>query len=310
MNPLRRDLKEYLEMRRGLGFRLQRVAPRLNDFVCYMEAQNAPFITVELALAWAKQPADAEPSTWAQHLSFVRLFARYRHASDPRTEIPPTALLPYRPARIRPYLYSDNEIRKLLKAALQLPRIGLRPITYHCFLGLLSVSGLRVSEAQNLQLQDVDLKQGILTIRGAKFGKDRLVPLHQSTSGVLARYIERRQRTWKKLSAAPHVFLSSLGNRLDGGDIRRTFHELSRQVGIRRIGDRHGPRLHDFRHRFASNALLRWYQAGEDPERQLPILSTYLGHVRWADTYWYLRAQPELMHEAMSRMEQHWGQRA
>jgi integrase/recombinase XerD len=306
MNTLRQALHEYLAMRRSLGFRLKRGAPRLLDFVAFMEQQRAPYITVPMALAWAKQPADAQLATWAQHLSFVRSFARYRRATDPRTEVPPKDLLPYRPKRARPYLYSDREIRDLLRAAPKLQRRGLQPDTYYCLLGLMSVSGMRVSEVRNLELQDVDLKERVLTIRGAKFGKDRLVPLHPSTCRVLARYLARRQRMWAKRAGSNYLFVSSRGNRLDDGDIRRTFHALSREIGLRGPTDSHGPRLHDLRHRFASLTLLRFYRAGEDPERRLPALSTYLGHVHWSDTYWYLSALPGLMREAVSRLERQW----
>ena len=309
MSTLKQAVREYLAMRRSLGFKLRRVSARLLDFASFMEQQHASYITVALALAWAKQPPDAQPATWAQHLSYVRIFARYRSATDPRTQIPPSGLLPFQPKRARPYLYSDREIRDLLRAALELPRCQLRPWTYYCLLGLLSVSGLRIGEAQNLQLHDVDLKARVLTIRGAKFGKDRLVPLHPSTCRVLARYIARRQRLWAGRSASTYLFLSTWGNRLDDGDIRRTFYALSRKIGLRGPSDRHGPRLHDMRHRFASKTLLRWYRAGEDPERRLPALSAYLGHVHWADTYWYLSALPELMREAMSRLERRWEQR-
>jgi integrase/recombinase XerD len=310
MNTLREALHEYLAMRRSLGFRLRRVAPRLVDFVTFMEQQHASYITVPLALTWAKQPADAQLPTWAQHLSFVRSFARYRRATDPRTEVPPEELLPFRPKRARPYLYSDREICALLRAAPRCQRQGLQPDTYYCLLGLLSVSGMRVSEVQNLKLQDLDLNERVLTIRGAKFGKDRLVPLHPSTCRVLARYVERRRRLWAKRPVSSYLFVSSRGNRLDDGDMRRTFHAISRKIGLRGPTDRHGPRLHDLRHRFASMTLLRWYRAGEDPERRLPALSTYLGHVHWSDTYWYLSALPGLMREAVSRLEQHWEERA
>ena len=115
MNTLRQAAQEYLAMRRSLGFKLRRVAPRLLDFVSFMEQQHASYITVPLALAWAKRPADAHPTTWAQHLSYVRIFARYRRATDPRTQIPPSELLPFHPKRARPYLYSDREIRDLLR---------------------------------------------------------------------------------------------------------------------------------------------------------------------------------------------------
>jgi integrase/recombinase XerD len=310
MNTLRQAVQEYLAMRRSLGFKLHDAGRGLLDFVTYMELHRASYITHSLALDWAKQPTGVQPDEWARRLSFVRMFARHRSATDPRTQVPPPGLLPYRPKRARPYLYSDQEIEGLLRAALQLPgKGGLRPWTYHCLFGLLSVSGLRVGEAQNLQLPDVDLDTGVLTIRGAKFGKSRLVPVHGSTRKVLADYIARRERMWARRPVSPYLFVSNWGNRLDGGDIRRTFYALSRQIGLRGPADSHGPRLHDMRHRFASKTLLRWYRAGEDAERRLPILSAYLGHVHWSDTYWYLSALPELMHEAMLRLERRWEDR-
>lgn len=310
MNTLRQAVQEYLTMRRSLGYKLQGAGKKLLDFATFMEQHRAPYITHSLALAWAKKPSDVRPGEWARRLSYVRGFARHRSATDPRTQIPPAGLLPYRPKRAQPYLYSDEEIKELLRAALKLPaKSGLRPWTYHCLFGLLSVTGLRVSEAQNLELQDVDLRAGVLTIRGAKFGKSRLVPLHASTRRVLADYMARRERMWANRPVSSYLFVSSWGNRLDGGDIRRTFYALSRQIGLRGPSDSHGPRLHDMRHGFASKTLLSWYRAGENAERRLPILSAYLGHVHWSDTFWYLSALPELMHEAMSRLERRWEDR-
>ena len=167
---------------------------------------------------------------------------------------------------------------------------------------------MRIGEACNLELQDVDLKEALLTVRGAKFGKSRLVPLHASTCTVLADYIARRERFLSGRQAC-HLFISHRGNRLDGGEIRRTFYALSRKIGLRGPSDSHGPRLHDMRHRFAVQTLLQWYRAGEDAERRLPILSAYLGHVHVADTYWYLSQWPELMREAMQRLERRWEDR-
>jgi len=311
MNTLRQAVREYLSLRRSLGFKLHSAGKGLLDFVAFMEQHRASYITQSLALAWAQQPSGVAPDEWARRLSYVRLFARHRSATDPRTQVPPPGLLPYRPKRARPYLYSDQEIQGLLRAALKLPANGgLRPWTYHCLFGLLSVSGLRVGEAQSLELQDVDIKAGVLTIRGAKFGKSRLVPLHDSTRRVLADYVARRERKWRRRAVSSYLFVSNLGNRLDGGEIRRTFYALSRQIGLRSASDSHGPRLHDMRHLFASKTLLRWYRAGEDAERRLPILSAYLGHVHWSDTFWYLSALPELMHEAMSRLERCWEDRS
>jgi len=308
MNTLREAVREYLAMRRSLGFKLRDPARRLSHFVTFLERHRAAYITVPLALGWAQQPADAQPATWAQRLADVRIFARYRRATDPRTQVPPAELLPFRPKRARPYLYSNREIRDLLRAALRLRHHALQPWTYYCLLGLLSVSGLRVGEAQNLRRQDLDLKAGVLTVRNAKFGKDRLIPLHPSTCRVLARYLARRRRAFVNGTPSDYLFVSARGNRLDGKSLRRIFYRLSREIGLRAPSQRHGPRLHDLRHRFASQTLLHWYRAGEDPERRLPTLSAYLGHAHWSDTYWYLSAMPELMREATSRLERRWEQ--
>lgn len=313
MTTLRQAVQGYIEMRRGLGFKFQEAGRGLIDFVGFLGQQDAPYITTELALAWAQRPSHAQPSHWARRLGFVRGFARHHVAVDPRTQIPPDGLLPFRPKRARPYLYSKEEIQQLLSAALDMPcrytRCQLRPWTYYCLFGLLSVSGLRLGEARSLKLSDVDLDAGVLTIRGTKFGKSRLVPMHASTCRVLQDYLERRRQHCAAQAASPYLFTSVLGNRLDIGDIHRTFYALSRQIGLRGATESRGPRLHDMRHVFATNTLVRWYEAEQDPERLLPILSTYLGHVHVADTQWYLSGSPELMKEAMRRLERCWEDR-
>ena len=165
MTTLRQAVREYLSMRRDLGFKLREAGKGLLDFVTFMEQHRASYITQVLALAWAQQPPNVQPAHWAQRLSFVRRFARYRSATDPRTQIPAQGLLPFQPKRARPYLYSDDEIRRLLRAALHMPcryeRGELRPWVYYCLFGLLSVSGLRLGEARNLELHDVDLEAAV-----------------------------------------------------------------------------------------------------------------------------------------------------
>lgn len=311
MTTLRQAVHEYLHIRRHLGFKLHDAGKGLDEFVRFLEQHRAPVITQALALTWAQRPVHAQPAHWAQRLSFVRGFARFRRATDPRTEIPAPGLLPFQPQRARPYLYSATEIRRLLRAALDLPcrseRGRLRPWVYYTFLGLLSVTGLRVGEARHLDVGDVDLDAAVLTVRGAKFGKTRLVPLHTSTCHVLAEYLRRRARHWRQRPVSSYLFVSSWGNRLDNGDIHRTFYALSRQIGLRGPSDHRGPRLHDLRHRFATGTLVRWYRAHQDPERKLPLLAAYLGHVHVADTQWYLSGSPELMREAMRRLEHRWG---
>src|SRR5947209_17014375 len=197
----------------------------------------------------ATQDAHHTPGEWAARLSIVRGFARHWSATEPSTKVPPLGLLPYRPKRAQPYFYSDHEIETLLKAAKSRPSIDpLRPWTYHCLFGLLAVTGLRLGEALDLQTGDMDWSEGIFTIRGAKFGKSRLVPLHASTCKVLADYSKRRDKRFG-VRAEAHFFVN--GHRLDKGGVHRMFYILSRQIGLRAAGGGRGPRLHDFRHRFA-----------------------------------------------------------
>jgi integrase len=307
MKLLRSAVEDYIVLRRSLGFKLREMATGLREFVSFLEQKKAPYITTALAVEWAMQPIDNQPSHWALRLGFVRVFARHRSATDPRTEIPSAGLLPFRAQRARPYLYTEQEIQSLLAAARRLsPSGGLRPWTYHCLFGLLAVSGLRISEAIKLERQDVDFDQGLLTIRQTKFNKSRLIPLHISTRDVLAEYAQRRDRLIPTQSS-PCFLLNDHGRCLESSTVRRTFYNLSRQIGLRGPCDHTGPRLHDFRHRFALKTLIHWYRAGEDIERRLPVLSTFLGHTHAADTYWYLSIHPELMGLATERLEQRWG---
>ena len=251
MNTLREALQEYLALHRGLGFKLRDAGILLPRFVAFMEEHQALHITTRLALEWVQQAKTVQPAELARRLCFVRGFARYRSATDPLTEVPSPELLPYRSTRARPYLYTEQEVRSLLEAALQLPTAWpstpLRPWVFHCLLGLLSVTGLRISEALDLKLDDVDLKEGVLTIRAAKFGRTRLVPLHPSTCTVLVGYLQRRKQ-FLRARCSNYVFISNRGTRLDMGRVHRVFYTLSRQTHLRASGARNGPRLHDFRH--------------------------------------------------------------
>lgn len=306
MKLLRKAVEDYLTMRRSLGFKLRDMGHNLQHFVSFMEQQGAPIITTDLALQWAKQPQNVQPAQWATRLSFVRSFARYWSATDPRTEIPPLALLPHRYKRSTPYIYSNDEIQHLLKAARNLaPPTGLRPWTYQCLFGLMAVTGLRISEVIGLDRHDVDLEQGLLTVRLTKFGKSRLVPLHPSTVKRLKSYVRRRDDLYPQ-PLTSRFFLSNRGSPLTDWMARQTFVKLSRQIGLRKTSDRFGPRLHDLRHRFAVTTLLHWYRTGVDVEQRLAALSTYLGHAHVTDTYWYLSAIPQLLALTKDRLEKRW----
>jgi integrase/recombinase XerD len=284
MSSLRKAAEDYLILRRSLGFKLRAMGTALRHFVSFMEQESTCTITTNLALRWAMQPQQVHPAHWVARLSFVRSFARHWSAIDPQTEIPPQGLLPYRYHRCTPHFYTDDQIRRLIKTAWNLPpTTGLRRWTYSTLFGLLAVTGLRISEAIALQQDDVDLNQGLLTIRLTKFRKSRLVPLHPSTTHRLKRYASKRETFYPK-DISSHFFLSAQGRPLTDSMVRWTFVRLSRQIGLRGLSDHFGPRLHDFRHRFAVTTLLQWYRSGLDVEQRLPFLSTFLGHTHVTDT--------------------------
>src|ERR1700751_66351 len=306
MNDLKEAIEDYLALRRGLGFKLKKHTRFLEEFALFLQRTDQTTITSRVAWQWAIEPQHIKPCEWAARLSAVPSFARYLSAIDPRTEIPPEGLLPYRTQRAKPYIYSDEQIRQLLGAAKAMPAThSLQPWTYHCLFGLLAVTGLRISEALNLRVTDVDWTEGILTIRHSKFGKSRLIPLHGSSIKILSEYGVRRDRLFTHRKS-PYFFCSRCDGRLDEGQVRRTFYTVSRHIGIQEASPSRGPRLHDFRHRFAVETLLHWHRNGDDVHRRLPILSTYLGHAHVSDTYWYLTATPELMEAVCHRLEKRW----
>lgn len=303
MSPLSKAMDDYLSLRRRLGYKLKDSAAHLHDFASFLEQCGAPHITTDLALRWAMQPADTQPAHWAARLRSVRLFAQHHSAADPRTEVPPGGLLPYRARRKQPYIYSTTEIQRLLAATKDLrSTTGLRPWTYATLLGLLAVTGLRLGEALGLDQDDVDLSQGVLTIRSSKFNKTRLVPVHPTTQEVLRRYARRRDQVYPR-PRTPSFFVSEWGSRLEKSCVSRTFYRLSRWVGLRGPMDHHGPRLHDFRHAFVVRTVLRWYREGLSVDLRMPVLSTYVGHGHVSDTYWYLSAVPELLQLAAARLD-------
>ena len=306
MSTLRQALTDYLDIRRALGFELRSPARYLRTFVAFLEAQDASHITTAMAVRWATQPPDGAPANWARRLGIVRQFAAWHRTMDPRTEVPPTGRIPHRYRRKPPYIYTDEEIVRLVAAAGELPSPkGLRGHTYATIFGLLVATGMRVSEAVGLDRQDVDLEAAILSIRRAKFRKSRLVPLHASTRDALRGYADGRDRLVPTTTTFA-FFVSERGSQITHWGTRYNFAKVSRQVGLRASagGYRHGhgPRLHDLRHRFAARTLVDWYRAGRDVEREMPKLSTYLGHVHVNDTYWYIEAVPELLHLATERL--------
>jgi len=296
LKTMREWAEEYLTHRRALGFELRVEGRQLLQFAAYADAlgQTRP-LTVELALRWARLPEKATPLYWARRLEVVRLFARYMSQFEPSTEVPGPKLLGSAHHRNPPHIYSDGEIRALLHAAAHLsPANGLRPRTYTVLFGLLACTGLRVGEALKLDQPDVDLDGGTLTVRLSKFRKSRLVPLHPSAIEVLRRYVQCRDRYYP-VPHSPAFLIGEAGNRLAYSTVRHAFNQLRSQ--LRWSPDVSGrlPHIHDLRHTFACRRLLTWCEARIDVHHAMTALSTYLGHAKASDTYWYLTATPELL---------------
>jgi len=301
-----RQVGEYLQLRRSLGFELKSQGKLLLRFARYLDrsGHRGP-LTTEMILRWANLPKNSARSYRAKRLTAVRCFARYLAARDGQTEVPGRYLMPKECVRRQPHLYSQHEIEQLLAATdWLLPMYPLRRLVYRTLFGLLACTGLRISEALKLNAADVDLEHGVLRIKETKFKKSRLVPLHPTTTRALRWYVQTRYGQQVPYDESP-FFVNRYGNRLTSVTVRRTFRNLRDMLGWKKSnGELPRPRIHDFRHTFACRRLLTWYRQGKDVHNLIVALSTYLGHGSVTNTYWYLAATPELLAIAGDRFEQ------
>jgi integrase/recombinase XerD len=293
--------QDYLALRRRLGFSLQRAGILLPDFVGYVEHAGAPHITTELAVAWAMLPQAAAPAWWRERLGIVRGFARYLTAIDPATQVPPAGILSARRLRVSPYQYSQSDIAGLMHEARALTPLW-RAVTYETLVGLLAITGLRLGEALGIDRSDVDLAGRLLVVARTKFDNPRQVPIHETTAAALRRYCQIRDQRWPR-PTTPSFFVSARGARLGEATVHDNFRVLATRAGLEGHGSRRWPRPHDLRHSLAVRTLATWYRAGYGVEAKLPLLSTFLGHIDPADTYWYLQATPELLGVVGQRLE-------
>jgi len=299
--PLRQHAEQYLAMRRALGYKMVDTEHLLMKFIDHLECSGAVTINTEAAVAWATAVTRGTPRWQRRRLSVVRGFARHLHAFDPSCQVPPAGLLRCYQDRPLPHLYSDAEIAALMRAADTMSRQPLRAATYRTLIGLLAVTGIRVGEAARLNRDEVDLDTGMLSVIDSKYGKSRQVLLHDSTVTALRDYCVLRDKT----TGAGHeaAFFVSTRGRLLVNSIDYTFAGIVDAAGIYTApGERH-PKVHDLRHSFAVRTLLEWYRDGTDVQSQLPQLSTWMGHISPASTYWYLQAAPELLALAAQRLE-------
>lgn len=304
MTKLLDFLEAYLQTKRALGFKLKDCEGKLRNFVAFMEARGANVVTGKLALEWAGSSGSS--ATWAIRLSAVRTFARYLADLEPLTEIPPSGVFPQH-HRPQPHIYTAKDIDALLSEIRRWrSRNGFGQWSFHCCIALLAVTGMRLGEAIRLKRSDVDLDAGVISVEESKFGKSRLVPIHHTTTTALQAYCERRDASPAR-RLGDRFFVGERGKRLYKQRVELVFITSLRRACLRGAAGTRGPRIHDLRHTYAVNTLLRWYEAGDDVDRMLPILSTYLGHTHTRDTYWYLSACPELMRHAADRLENRWG---
>jgi integrase/recombinase XerD len=298
MSALGGHVEDYLRLRRALGFKLRFHGQVLPSLAAYLEAAGAATVTAELAIAWAGLPQGVHPIVWSHRLGAARGFARYLKTVDPAAEIPPGRVWTTVAPRRQPVIFTDGDIARLVQATRTL-NPPLRAATFEAMLGLIAVTGMRVGEAAGLDRADADLGDGLLTIRGTKSGRDRLVPLHPTAAAALAGYARRRDQLCPQPSTT-RFFVSSVGTPMHERLADQAFAQLTSSLGLR-TADRQ-PRIHDLRHTFAVRQLLAWHRDGADVNARMPVLSAYLGHVSPAGTYWYLTAVPELMELVAARL--------
>ncbi len=312
MTPLSARLKQYIAVRRSLGYDLSFPERVLRRFAEFADSERADRITVDLFLRWKEHYGSANNHTWCTRLSMVRVFASWLQGFDPRTEVPPPGLISSKPRRTRPYIYTEDRIAEIVTEAGRLPSsYGLRGWTCSTLFGLIAVTGLRVSEAIGLDEKDVDLNEAVLAIRRSKNEKCRLVPLSASATGRMRAYRAERNRILGDGRAA--FFLLENGERPSDCCARYNFARVCQRIGLRerQAFNKHGrgPRIHDLRHTFAVRTIMDWYRRGLDPDREMLKLSTYLGHTHPDHTYWYIEAIPELLQLACERAERNLGER-
>ena len=293
------DIERYIALRRSLGFKLQKPSRYLRSFARFATDKGERHICAATAVAWAA----TAPTPYSRHyrLGYVVRLARFLHAEEPAHEIPPANLFATRKLRPVPYIYTREELARIIETAGQLRRQKPNPLRrqiYVTLFGLIAATGLRVSEALRLRLGDV-LPGGVLHVRDTKFNKSRLVPLHKSVVEALERYLEMRRRF---AGADDHVFLSVKGTALGYSAVNCTFRRVLQLANIA-PGRTRRPRIHDLRHSFATRALEQCSTNRDAVARHFVALATYMGHADIAHTYWYLQATPELMTDIAAAAE-------
>lgn len=299
-------VESFLALRRHEGYKLQIEGQQLFRFAAFADKSgHVGPLTRDLATAWATfQPQNQKLNrlTAARRIEVLRSFARYHQRFEEDTEIPPIRLFGRAHQRKEPHIYSESEIHSLLDACADLhPTGGQRALSCRAIIGLIWATGMRISEVTGLSRRDVDLNTGLIEVRGAKFGKSRWVPIQSSVANELERYEQKRNNAYIPVHLDNAYFISDYGKPVTTRSIQYAFSLLRKQLGLKARGDHQYPRLHDVRHTFITRTLQRWQEQGIDIDKNILSLSTYVGHVKVTDTYWYVTATPSLMSTAAMR---------
>ena len=287
----------YLGLRRSLGFALGVDGFLLASFARFAASREEHLVRTRTAIEWATLAPS--PGQRDRRLSCVRRFAIHALGDDPNHEVPPRRVFVSTRNRRRPHILTPGELQRILEACSELRPIGsLRPLTFKTLFGLLASTGLRISEALNLEFRD--LGDDGLVVRGSKFRKSRLVPLHETTRAELDRYIGVRRRIG---GPSDRVFVSLRRRALSYPTTVATYLQILRSIGLHPGPGKLGPRIHDLRHTFAVRSLEACPAGRREVGRHLLALSTYIGHAHVDDTYWYLTATPHLMSDIADACE-------
>ena len=305
--PMGQMMKRYLALQRSFGLVLKHAESILDAFDRHLTVHfpKAKRITRNSVVGYLETTRHLHSMTRRHYLSCVRQFCRFLFHFDPKTYIPEKHLLPPAKIKIRAHIYSETELQSILRLTRQLgPPRSLRPHTFTAIFSLLWVSGMRISEVLNFNLGDVDLDTGVIYIRQTKFYKSRFIPLSLSSSEALRRYRNKRAKYGHNCHIAAPFFINGRGKRCNCRDIQYGFWNILQQLGMKTAQGRR-PRIHDFRHSFATGWLNEFYKSGKDPTAYLPILATYLGHSNIANTQVYLRPSMELLQTAGQKFNDH-----
>lgn len=270
---------------------------------------DIPLDTIDREAVHAFCRGTGPPTRWWERKHYtLRAFFAYLVARGHMSASPIAELAPRIPRSFEPYVYSREELRRLLDATeiLEDNRSPLQHTTFRTLLLVLYGAGLRPSEGLRLRCCDVDLEERVLAIWNTKFFKSRLVPIGSALSGALRMYRKAREDVPMPADSRSPFFASRTGAAISLSRLEKVFVRLREHAGVRRpLGARQQPRLHDLRHAFAVHRLVAWYREGTDVQACLPLLSTYLGHVNVTGTQAYLTMTPELLAEASKRFERY-----